>query len=352
MSQSVVAEQWTLAEQVYARLVSAHVVSEKGNDSEPRMAIPAARREDEEDRKKIWDERRKAYYSEGEKNRRHYLDISAKSGLPWHRTPKQNLQYSEFILLTPEMARVLLAHNPRNRTIKMATLGAYKRDILADRWLQTDEAIGIDVNGNLYNGQHRCTAVAETDKAVVFYFTFNVPVEAKFVVDSGVKRSTNEKLSYLIDHNMSTRLAAVARSMLRGTAVSRFKFSDSEIGAFAMKYKDDIEWITKEMPKVRSDAQAAILKYALHLGRDKILPFCQRYQALDFQNPNSPVAALYKFLAKTKGDTGTTIYRKTLTAVDGFLNNKNIQKLHGTEQDIFDFNEKMEIINVAEDNAE
>jgi hypothetical protein len=347
MSQTV-AEKWTLAEQVYNRLVNIQLVPENG--AEPRMAIPAARRDEEvENRKKAWDESRKAHWAEGEKNRRHYLDISAKSGQPWHRAAKQGLQYSEFILLTPEMARVLLAHNPRNRTLKTSTLGAYKRDIIADRWLQTDEAIGIDVNGNLYNGQHRCTAVAETGKAVVFYFTFNVPVEAKFVVDSGVKRSTNEKLSYIIDHHMSTRLAAVARSMLRGISVARFKFSDSEIGEFAMKYKEDIEWVNKVMPKVRSDAQAAILKCALKHGRDKILPFCERYQALDFQTPNSPIAALYKFLAKTKGDSGTTIYRKTLTAVNGFLDDKNVQKLHATDVDVFEFNENMEIVNVVEE---
>jgi hypothetical protein len=338
-------EQWTLAKQVYERLMQANVVPANGEAATEgtKMAIPAATRQEEEVRKKIWNDRRKANYDEGEKNRLFYAENSAKTGLPWQQTTKMETQYSEFILLTPAMAAVLLDHNPRNRTLKTSTLEAYKRDILADRWLQTDEAIGIDVNGNLYNGQHRCTAVLQTGKSVVFYFTFNVPVEAKFVVDSGVKRSTAEKLSYVIDHTLSTRLAATARAMMRGVSTAKTKPSDSEIAAFATKYQEIIQWTCKELPGVRADVVAAVAKYALKYGKDEIYPFCDRLHNLTFTSANDPTAALYKYLTKS-GEKGVTVYRKTLAALEHYQAKRDVKALHERDDDILDFDNKFEIV--------
>lgn len=330
-------QELTLAEQMYQRIIKA--VEPNGK------SVPGLIREQEiEATKKRWKDERRENFEIGEKNRKFYAEQSAKTGTPWHHNTRSNQQYSEFVLLTPEMASVLLQHNPRNRRLKRATLEAYKRDMLNDNWVQTDEAIGIDKNGNMYNGQHRVTAVLQSGKSVVFYFTFNVPIEAKFVVDSGVKRSTTEKLSYIMDNPIGDKMAAVSRAMMRGLAPYKVKHTDSELAAFSAKYAEIIEWTCKSIPKVRADVQAAVAKSALWYGREAIETFCERFRTLMFNSTSDPAAVLYKYLAKNaRGVHSSIIYGKTLAAIEHHLANREVRSLFEREVDVFEWSPNWEV---------
>ena len=319
--------------------------SAKQDPDTPIYPIDGKIREELKKRGNRADEIRSWIREEAEKNRQYYLRRAQETGKPWMHNPKNPMIYSEYIALDNEMADVVLAHNPRNRNIKVHTLESYMRDISADIWIETDEAIGIDTNGNLYNGQHRTTAVSKTGKTTIFYFTFNVLPEAKAVVDSGIRRSTTEKMQMMLptsDLKVGTKLSAVSRSMMRGSTNSGVKWSDSEIARFATRHHDVIVWAVRNMPKCRADVQGAIAKAYLWYGEDVVTSFCKRFANLEFINDEDfvdPMKTLYKFLQKSKegGHRGTELYRKTLAAIHACVNNKSLKALYAREEDLFEW---------------
>lgn len=103
-------------------------------------------------------------------------------------------EMKERILLTPEMARELLAHNyHKNRKIRKSAVDRIKQDILADRWNPElsfyQDPIMVTEDGILMNGQHRCMAVVQANRAVSTYWQRNVPESIYKMLDGGTVRS-------------------------------------------------------------------------------------------------------------------------------------------------------------------
>jgi len=180
-------------------------------------------------------------------NRDHYLSESRRSGLPWFKCIRKPIQYSEFVMLTREMAeeikKDIWSVAEGNRNIKRLHVEALQRDIEAGRWLPTHESIAIDVNGQTNDGQHRLTAFLNSSKSeVCFYITFNVLPEAKFAVDSGSKRNTGEKLSMIIDRKWGSKVTGFCRAIMRGVN-AKARYTDSEIAEFATTWEPVVEWV-------------------------------------------------------------------------------------------------------------
>ena len=84
---------------------------------------------------------------------------------PWFSFPRTSSQYSEYVMVTGAMAKTCLeniwSEEEGNRRLDRSTIDKYKRDMLSGSWIPTDEAIGIDYKGKVYNGRHRLTAIKE-----------------------------------------------------------------------------------------------------------------------------------------------------------------------------------------------
>lgn len=318
----------SLAQQVYKRLRDANIVKA---ESVPKLPSGPS-----------WQEIKEKSFKTGLKNREHYLKESVKTNLPWHHHAKQEDQYSELIVIDPTMAKTLLDSMPWNRRISPVSYGAYARDMSSENWIQTHESIAISVNKEFIDGQHRMLGTILSEKEELFYVTFNVPNEAKLVMDSGRKRSTADKLRFATDNKAETKLAAIARSMMRGSSNVKIKFTDSEIAEFAIKYQDIISWAIKFLPKKRADLQACAAKYALYYGKEKVEPFCNRYTNMLFNGPTDPAKALFVWLENQKKAEQLTVYRKSNSALDHDIHNRQIKNLYEKEQDLFKFDDNLE----------
>lgn len=340
----------TLAQQLMKRLQGANLLrpEEEGQSTEEKriLGIPSVKSNSGSlQPKKVptWEEIKAKSWETGLKNREHYLKLAAKSGDPWHHHVKQEDQYSELIVVDPIMAQALINSMAWNRRLSAVSTEAYGRDIKTGHWIQTHESLAVDVVGQFYDGQHRVIAVMQTGKEECFYVTFNVPVEAAFVTDSGRKRSTADKLRYISNNKADTKLAAVARSMMRGNSNSKVKFTDSEIAEFAIKYQEIITWAIKVLPKKRADLQACAAKFALYYGKEKLEPFCHRYTNMLFNGPTDPAKVLFSWLDKQNRVEQLTVYRKTQTALEHEIANRPVKNLHERETDFFKFDNKWDI---------
>ncbi len=272
-------------------------------------------------------------------NQKYYETKALENDLkkPWFQYPKKRTQYGEFVFVTPDMGEELLRFNPDNRNISNLTVQAYCRDIEHERWVPSHEAIGINLSGNMFDGQHRAYAVVEAKKGWPLWIVFNVLDEAKFVADSGKKRPTAERIQMVVDPSLGNRTAGFLKALMRGTA-TRARFSDSEIVEFSIKWQHVSDWIGEHLPNTRADVQAAVAKAVIWYGEEKLISFCKRFKQLQFSGDGDPAKALYIFLQRAKAQRSQnpiTTYNKTLAAITALINGKTVSKLYEQDDDIF-----------------
>lgn len=102
----------------------------------------------------------------------------------------------KYELITPKKAEELLKTNTNNRKISQGAVFAYEQDILNGDWTErTGEAISIDYNGVLRDGQHRLTAIVNTGKSVHSWVCRGVDPDG--VYDYNRKRSSADQMSIM-----------------------------------------------------------------------------------------------------------------------------------------------------------
>lgn len=290
-------------------------------------------------------------FREAAENRDFYLMKQLEDGekLPWFRYVRKESQHSEFVMLTTDMAKALLesiwTETEGNRKLKVWLKDAYKRDIDGDRWIPSDEAIGIDFNGVVYNGRHRLTALMESGKEWPFYVTFNCLEEAKFTVDSGAKRNSAEKLRLVIDTKLGNRTTGFCKAIMKGLQ-NKVRYTETEIAEFAHKWQDLVAWISSNLPGARAEVQAAVAKAYLWYGPEKIEPFAERLREVKFTEDGDPARALYLALTKAKINrinVALVAYKKTLASVEATMTNKPLSRLYERDEDIFQWQDGWEL---------
>lgn len=290
-------------------------------------------------------------FKEAAENRDYYLmkHLEDDGKLPWFHYVRKEGQYSEFVMLNTEMANTLLAHvwteTEGNRKLKIWLKDAYLRDINTDRWIPSDESIGIDYNHVVYNGRHRLTALVESGKEWPFYLTFNCLEEAKFTVDSGAKRNSAEKLRLVIDTKLGNRTTGFCKAIMKGLQ-HKVRYTETEIAEFAHKWQGLIAWISQNLPVARAEVQAAIGKAYLWYGPEKIGPFCQRLREVKFSQDDDPARALFFALQRSKINrinVSLVAYKKTLQTVLAVVNDKGVSRLYERDEDIFQWQEDWEL---------
>lgn len=148
------------------------------------------------------------------------------------------------VQVTPAVAEELLGKNVRNRNVREKVVRAYGRDMRADNWLVTGEAIKIAEDGDLIDGQHRLLAVIWSGVTVPMFVAKGIRADAQRVMDTGAKRSPGDMLK-LDGHANAHHLAAAARFAITYLASSaspsrtqRDAVTNSELSEFLENNQD------------------------------------------------------------------------------------------------------------------
>lgn len=118
---------------------------------------------------------------------------------------RSNVQRSEVIRYTPELAKEILERNELNRYISWPTVHKYANIMKRQGWRSDNgAAIKIDRAGKLKDGQHRLLAVKEAGVPVHILTTFNVAEDCFDTIDCGKPRRTCDIISILNVPNYTT----------------------------------------------------------------------------------------------------------------------------------------------------
>ena len=83
---------------------------------------------------------------------------------------------------------------PKQRPLRPADVQLFKTLILTGRFKQTHQGIAFDVDGRLFDGQHRLEACVEADAAIEVQCTFNMDRDLFECLDRGRVRSLVDDL--------------------------------------------------------------------------------------------------------------------------------------------------------------
>ena len=98
-------------------------------------------------------------------------------------------------VVTPHHAARLLENNNSNRPISDKTVKKYANAMRAGEWELTNDAITINTDGELVNGQQRLTACVDSGRSFPALVMKGVPRSAFQVMDQGKKRTLSDIFS-------------------------------------------------------------------------------------------------------------------------------------------------------------
>lgn len=102
----------------------------------------------------------------------------------------------EVIDMTPAMAAELLGGQAPNRNQKDLKIAGFARDMAAGRWLFTGEAIKLDRDGRMLDGQNRCLACIKSGATIRVLIIRGLDPEAQEVMDTGTPRGSRDALKF------------------------------------------------------------------------------------------------------------------------------------------------------------
>jgi len=97
--------------------------------------------------------------------------------------------------LEPEQIRQMLQSNTNNRKLSRRKVDEYKRDMVDGKWEINGEAISLDLNSKLINGQHRLTAALEAGLPITTVVVRGLSPDVIHTIDTGKKRTYSDRLS-------------------------------------------------------------------------------------------------------------------------------------------------------------
>jgi len=215
--------------------------------------------------------------------------------------------------VTPALAREWLGANvSNNRTIRRTDVEHYKELIKQDRFLTTPEGVQFNVNGHLIDGQHRLTAIAESNKTVPLVVWTDVPEEVMEFLNRGRVRTladvltvtdglgTNIPARYLVSRAMAVYEIHHPDDVMRKRDVPQYEW-------VKQRYLDNLVWACKVYPgsgstggtlgrKIRSAPVMGALVIAHAKYAEEVETFTRRLVSGLELTETDPAYALRKYL--------------------------------------------------------
>jgi hypothetical protein len=264
------------------------------------------------------------------------MKATKRTQIPLLKTPPP----PEWVLITPEIAREFLARNRSNRPISRATVEKYKKDLIEKHWEVTHEGIGIDINGNMIDGQHRCTAIEETGIPALMIVARGLQPSAIHGINIGKRRSPGDFIRLALGDGYGKDEAAVARilfNLRNDRQPGCSEINNQVLGDEALRNREPILWARKYYAGgCYPMSVAGALAYAYPVNPKRADELAARLYSGANLRENSPELALSRYLARMRGKRSASaineIVSHTLNATRHYLEGNPLDALKPAEE--------------------
>lgn len=125
---------------------------------------------------------------------------------------------AQIITTNEENVNYLLSLNTNNRTIKKRHKMWLEEAVREEKFLLSNQGIGISSEGVLIDGQHRLTAIRDAGyPAVELAVITGIDPVMRLYLDQNAKRSIADALKIVLDENVSSRVTSTVTFLMRIT---------------------------------------------------------------------------------------------------------------------------------------
>lgn len=147
--------------------------------------------------------------------------------------------------LTPQMASAMLDKNVKNRKISNRNYSQLVRAMKNGEWELNGEAIKVDVDGFVLDGQHRLHAVVESGVTIRTFLVEGLPESTQDTMDTGKSRGLSDVLA-IRGEKYHASIASIVRRVflyrshgLRAATIVSYPTTVKE----TLRFFDSNEWI-------------------------------------------------------------------------------------------------------------
>ena len=233
----------------------------------------------------------------------------------------------EYVEVTPDMAWDFLSRTTiKNRFITQSTVHKYARQIMAERWCVTGEALKFDDVGNLLDGQHRLWGFIETGlESAVFLVIKNIPASSQSFIDTPKPRTPANTLE--MEGVPDPRIAAATVKMLNeyehnrmpGSSAWRVALDNQGIYQYTLDHPDVLTSVSAvaDSKGLRDLGKPATIAFT-HCVTSRLNPtvaadFWRRIAEADYDGLGDPVQRIRERLIIARRQPHSTV-SPTMTA--------------------------------------
>jgi hypothetical protein len=204
------------------------------------------------------------------------------------------------VLVDKTIAESWLAANTHNRKLRNFRVDQMARNMKVGRWDDNGETIKFSRTGVLLDGQHRLSAVIESDTVQVFTVIAGLDDVVQRSIDIGGKRTVGDQLN-LNGKSDGKTLASVARFAMEMQAWPRsFRPSEIEIvGIVGERRQAPVGRQPRQPDAARASwapprCRAYVYRVLHDVDPDACATFFSKLTTLDKLPSDSPILALYR----------------------------------------------------------
>ncbi|NDF13206.1 MAG: hypothetical protein EB060_10400 [Proteobacteria bacterium] len=252
---------------------------------------------------------------------------------------------TDLVFVTPEMARKWLEKNVNNRNIRRHYVAKLRNDLRNNRFMTTHEGIAFNCNGELKDGQHRLTAIAEEGIGAWLMVTSGLPNDAVPVINRGSIRTITDN-GNMSGFSMSKQMVAMAYIAMEAPAGIAHSKSTSEYDVidFIKRNQEAFEAIPHVTKKNigRAANMAAFLRAYPHCpltAWNRCLQLFLNGIDDDFHPVKERAIVVFRDYCLTNKANGYSasidMYRRCQRAIKAFMNAEELKIVKPCEQDLF-----------------
>lgn len=254
-----------------------------------------------------------------------------------------------YILVTPDQAEKWLEKPAKNRKINTRRVGLYAAMMKRGDWMLTNQGIAIDEFGMLIDGQHRLSAIVESDTPVELLVIQSVPNRAQLVLDQGLKRTPHDQVGLREGWNVTPMHIAVAKCMalsVGGAGVKPRQEMTTDIqlmDRYYVRHHKAVEFAVAQLNFRQTIKGVTIAPVIAPVARayytidvNKLVRFCEVVATgMADRKGDGPAVVLRNWLlagrdkaiSARRGKDRYAIYKKCELALQAFLDGDSIQRL-------------------------
>lgn len=225
---------------------------------------------------------------------------------------------TRIVTVTPDMAEEFLAMNVHNRNVSRQNFTQLTETMRRGEWKLNGEAIKLDTNGRVLDGQHRLHACVESGVPFETVLIENLPSETQETMDTGKSRRLADVLA-LRGYPSANRLAALLIGLVRLQKYGLKQAMSSTRGGYPVTNKQATDRIERE-PSIQEVVKfsskfnsiglpgraAGVLYYVFSsLDSDDAEYFFEKLLTSESLDRGNPILTLRKALISIKSSRGT-----------------------------------------------